>query len=357
MKPTGALWRFLVACLFALAVFIVLVNVLRQPVTNETRNYTAEFTDAAGLHLDADVRVRGVRVGKVKSVALERRAGQSLAAVEFSLDRRYVVVPETRIAVKYQALTGLRYVDVVEPSETAPAASTLTRIPVSMTQPSFDITTLFNGLQPVLATLSPDDIDTFTENAATYLAGDGGLGPMLDSIRKLTEFVSNRQEVVATLMSNLNAVAETFGGHSKDFVQILDWLNRPLDATLTVLDEFRKSQLYGPGFTEAVVRLLKNVGFEPGGDYMNTGYVPTTRGPHGDVNIPPSIGNMDAGLDRAFTVFDDYTDFAKRVPVFWDNIAAPTPPGEPVPCSQGRAQLPGAMDVLLNGQRVILCNR
>ena len=34
-----------------------------------------------------------------------------------------------------------------------------------MTQPSFDITALFNGLQPVIATLSPDDINTFAENA------------------------------------------------------------------------------------------------------------------------------------------------------------------------------------------------
>ena len=73
-----------------------------------------------------------------------------------------------------------------------------------MTQPSFDITTLFNGLQPVLATLSPDEINTFTENAIAFLQGDGnGLGPMLDSIHKLTAFVSDRQQVVATLVRNL----------------------------------------------------------------------------------------------------------------------------------------------------------
>lgn len=333
IKPRSALWRFAVASAVVLVVFVVLVNVLRQPVAAETRSYTAEFTDVSGLHLDADVRVRGVRVGKVKSLALERRAGQSIAAVEFSLDKRYAVVPKTRLAIKYQALTGLRYIDVVDPSESAPDADILTHVPTNMTQPSFDITTLFNGLQPVLATLSPEDIDTFTENAATYLSGDGGLGPMLDSIRKLTEFVSNRQEVVATLMRNLNAVAEVFGGHSKDLVQVLEWLNRPLDAALSVLDEFRKSELYGPGFTAAAVRLLENVGFTPG------------------------AANIDEGIDRAITVFDDYTDAVKRVPVMWDNIAPPPPPDTPLPCSRGPAQLPELMDVLVNGQRVILCNQ
>ena len=40
------------------------------------------------------------------SVALERTSGQSLAAVGFTLDKRYAVTPSTRLAIKYQALTG-----------------------------------------------------------------------------------------------------------------------------------------------------------------------------------------------------------------------------------------------------------
>ena len=103
-------------------------------------------------------------------------------------------------------------------------------LPTAMTQPSFDVTTLFNGLQPVLATLSPDEINTFWENAETYLSGDGtGLGPMLDSIRKLTEFVSDRQQVIATLMRNLSEIADTMGGHAKEVVYILDQTDEKAD--------------------------------------------------------------------------------------------------------------------------------
>ncbi|ODQ96434.1 MlaD family protein [Mycolicibacterium holsaticum] len=338
IKPRAALWRFVLASIVAALVFILTVNVLRQPVAAETRSYTAEFTDVSGLHIDADVRIRGVRVGKVKQVRLEHKAGQNIASVDFSLDSRYTVVPQTRLAIKYQALTGLRYVDVTDASESddghASSQRPITYLPLAMTQPSFDITSLFNGLQPVLATLSPEDIDRFTENAATYLQGDGGgLGPMLESIRKLTEFTSNRQEVIATLMQNLNAIAGTFGGHAKDFVQILEWMNRPIDATLTVLDEFRKSELYGPGFTSAAMRLLENAGFTPG------------------------AADMDEGIDRAISALYEYSDAIKRVPVIWDSIDPPAEAGAPERCSRGPAQLPASMDVLLNGQRVILCNR
>lgn len=330
----AALWRFTVASALAALVFVLVVNVLRQPVADETRSYTAEFTDISGLHIDSDVRVRGVRVGKVQAVRLQRKAGQTIAEVDLSLEMRYAIVPETRLAIKYQALTGLRYLDVSNPSEQTSGVNLVTEVPLSMTQPSFDITTLFNGLQPVLATLSPDDIDTFTANVANFMQGDGGgLGPMLDSIRTLTAFTADRQHVVATLMSNLNSIAEALGGHSKDLVQVLEWLNRPLDAALSVVDEFRKSELYGPAFTSAALRLLENAGFKPG------------------------AADIDDGIDRAITVFDDYTDAFKRVPVLWDNVEPAAEPGTPLPCSRGRAQLPASMDVLLNGQRVILCNR
>lgn len=332
MKPRAALWRFGLSALAALFLFILLANVMLQPVGGETRSYVAEFTDVSGLHLDADVRVRGVRVGKVNSIALERRSGQSLAAVGFTLDKRFAVTAKTRLAIKYQALTGLRYVDVVDPSESAPEANIVTRVPTTMTQPSLDITTLFNGLQPVLATLSPEEINTFTSNAAAYLAGDGGgLGPMLDSIRKLTEFVTERQTVVATLMQNLNAIAEKMGGHSKDLVQVLEWVNRPLDQSLAILDEFRKSDLYGPTFAAPVARLMRAVGLKPGVD-------------------------IDAALDKAFTNLDNAIEAFKRVPVVWENLEPPAPDGVPLSCSRGPAQLPPTMDVLLNGQRVVLCN-
>ncbi|RAV18455.1 MCE family protein [Mycolicibacterium sp. GF69] len=335
IKPGAALWRLVLSAAVAIAVGVVVINVLRQPIAGETRSYAAEFTDASGVQIGTDVRVRGVQVGKVESVQVIRRAGQSLAEVGFTLQQRFGVVPTTRLAVKFQALTGLRYVEVIDPVDAGAgntAAQAVTRIPTTMTQPSLDITTLFNGLQPVLATLSPEQINTFTDNVATFLSGGGdGVGPMLDSINRLTEFVSDRQSVISTLLHNLSAVSESVGGHSKELIQLLDWANRPIDAALSVLDEFRKSDLYGPQFTQAVVRLLNNIGLKYGAE-------------------------IDTGLDKALTNFNDAIDSFKMVPVVWENIAPPSATGDIVPCSRGRAQLPATMDVLLNGQRVVLCN-
>lgn len=334
MKTFGSLWRVGVSIAVAVVLFILLSNTLTNPVAVSTRTYTAEYTDVSGLHPDGDVRVRGVRVGKVESVDLVRRDGQNVAQVKFTLDQKYGVVAVTRLAIKFQALTGVRYMDVTSPAEGYRAADLVTQIPTSMTQPSFDVTALFNGLQPVLATLSPDEINTFTANAASFLTGDGsGLAPLLESMRRLTEFVSDRQQVVATLMNNLSAVADAIGGTSEKFIHIIDLANQPIDGALTVLDEFRKELLYSKDFFDPTVRLLHNAGFRNG-------------------------VNVDDALDRAFSNLDNFFDAFKLVPVINENI--PPPPEDETamePCSRGNFQLPETMDVLLNGQRVVLCNR
>jgi phospholipid/cholesterol/gamma-HCH transport system substrate-binding protein len=334
MKPLAALWRLGLSVAVAVVLFILLSNTLTNPVAINTRTYTAEFTDASGLHPDGDVRVRGVRVGKVESVDLARHDGQNVAQVKFTLDQQYGILAISRLAIKFQALTGVRYLDVTNAAEGYTAADLVTQVPTSMTQPSFDVTALFNGLQPVLATLSPEEINTFTANAASFLTGDGsGLAPLLDSLRRLTEFVSNRQEVVATLMSNLSQVADAIESKSKQFIHIIDLINQPVDGALTILDEFRKDLLFGKDFFDPVVRLFNNAGLKPG-------------------------INIDEALDRAFSNLDKFFDAFKLVPVMNENIQPPGENNDTVePCSRGRFQLPETMDVLLNGQRVVLCNR
>ena len=333
MTSRAALWRLAVSAAIAVVLFMLLLSGVAEPVKGSTRTYTAKFTDVSGLHDGADVRVRGVLVGRVISTVLERTRRQSIASVNFTLDQKYGVVSGTRIAVKFQTLTGARYLDVLNAAEGYSNSSLVTTVPTTMTQPSFDVTRLFNGLQPVFATLSPEELNAFAANTANFLSGDGsGLAPVLDSMRTLTQFIADRQQVVATLMRNLSDVADAMGGHAADLVHLIDMAKQPVDQALTVLDEFRKSQLYGPGFSSALVRLLSNAGLNNKID-------------------------IDTAMDTAFNNVDRTFDAFKMIPVMWDNIPPPPSAGEPQQCARGRAQLPLTMDVLLNGQKVVLCNR
>lgn len=332
-KPMGAQWRFALATIVSIVLLIGVANVITQPVAMPTHTYHADFTDASGLHEKADVRVRGVRVGKVEGLRLKRSGGRSLAEVTITLDSRFNIVPESRLAIKFQALTGLRYVDVTGATEGSSDVERITTIPANMTQPSYDITILFNGLQPVLATLSPDQINTFTDNVSQFLAGDGdGLGPMLESIHTLTALVTDRSQVITTIIQNLSVLAEGVRGRSDSLIEMLKLVKQPIDSGLTVLDEFRKSQIYGKEFLDAAMHLFNSAGL------------------NADINI-------ETAFDTAFTNVYEAIDWMKHMPVIWENIQPPPVKGEPAPCSLGRAELPLPMDVLLNGRKVVLCNQ
>ncbi len=333
MRAWRSYFGFATAAVVSVVLFIVISNAIAQPVDTTTRTYHADFTDVSGLHMGADVRVRGVRVGKVTSVELKRADGRSYADVGFTMDQRFHVSDATRLGVKFQALTGLRYVDVDRPTETGSGDAGITHLSTKMTQPSFDITVLFNGLQPVLATMNPDQINQFATNMSTFLAGDGaGLRPMLDSVRNLAALASERQQLITSVVGNLAGFSEGVRDRSGHLIEMTEQARHVVDALLSVLDEFRKSAIYGPTFNEGALRLLDHAGLKRG-------------------------INVERAMDTAFTNVYDFLEAYKRTPVFWENLAAPPAPNDAAPCLRGSAELPLPMDVLLNGRKVMLCNQ
>ncbi|WP_052172651.1 MlaD family protein [Nocardia sp. BMG111209] len=91
----------------ALALIGVL-QVIERPVAGATDSYTAMFTDANGLRVGDEVRLYGVQVGKVDSLGL---AGP-LARVRFTVMRTHPLFDNSTLAVKYQNLTGSRYLEI-----------------------------------------------------------------------------------------------------------------------------------------------------------------------------------------------------------------------------------------------------
>ena len=324
--------KLAVAVVVSIALFAIVLSAIRNPVDGETSSYTAEFTDVSGLHVNGDVRTKGVRIGKVRSIELNRRDGRSVAEVEFSLEKPYRLFDNTVLAVKYQNLTGVRFIDLDAPEQ---AGIEVRRLPVAATQSSFDITELFNGLQPVLNTMSTEEINTFMENAITLLQGDGtGLAPMLDSVQRLTDLAQDREQVISTLVGNMSRIADSMGGRSPQVVQFLHSLSFPIAKAMTVLEEFPKTAAFGPEFLTPVHRLLTQLGLDR------------------DLDIDQLLG-------RAFASIPSAAEALRLLPVAFAGLQLPqltTPAAGAMNCGNGVAQLPTEVRVLLNGSEVVVCN-
>lgn len=200
-KPLVGLTLFVVAMIVALW---ILMQALAPPVVGTERTFTAEFADVSGLVVGNDVRKLGVRVGKVESISLQGNR----AAVRFTVVKDEPVYENTKIAVRYLNLVGQRYLDLFQEGPGDGNNPPGTIIPVARTVPSFDITTMFNGLRPVFKTLDPDQLNLFMQNLLAVVEGRGpDLGSMVDQIREVTTFTENRSEVIGLIISNLGGVA------------------------------------------------------------------------------------------------------------------------------------------------------
>lgn len=316
----------------SVVLFIIVLSAMKGSVSAPTNGYSAEFTDVAGLHTNGDIRTKGVRIGKVQSIDHVERDGKQHAKVKFSVDERYALTTTTVLAVKYQNLTGVRYIDVELSKE---PGTPVRDVGTAQTRPSFDITQLFNGLQPVLATMSTDEINEFTENAIMLLQGDGnGLAPMLDSAQQLADLAHNREQVISALADNLSRISDSLGGKSPQTIEFLRSMSIPIAKAMEVLEEFPKTATYGVEFLTPVKRLIDAIGLRPG-------------------------LSVDALLTEAFASIPDAAEALRLLPASFAGMNLPqtgATTADAMNCSNGVAQLPTEVEVLLNGSEVVICN-
>ncbi|WP_280251900.1 MlaD family protein [Nocardia abscessus] len=334
MTTRSLLARVAVATLLMGLVLAGVLRLIERPIHGETSDYTALFTDANGLRPGDDVRVYGVRVGKVRAVELDG----ALARVRFTVTRDRPLFVDSRVAIRYQNLTGFRYLDIRQPDQPAERRDPHTVFGTSETIPAFDITTLFKGLQPVLAELSPDDLNQFATSMLAVIEGDGtGLGPALGAIEKLSRYASDRQAVVSTLVGNLAQIAEHLGGKSGNAIQLLRNLT---DLFTTITDKL-------PGLVDFSIAIPPVL--QPLRSML------TTLGIAGDHR-----GDLDAALRRAFPEPREAVAVFERLPGLIQALTLAVPetgPEADLTCAHGTAAAPAPLEVLIAGQRIVLCQR
>lgn len=179
-------------------------STLLRTVSGATDTYSAVFTDISGLHVGDDVRVAGIRVGRVESLDLQG----DLARVTFEVQRDQTLYTDTTASVTYQNIIGQRYLGL------APGTSTQRtvlprhgQIPVERTEPSFDITYLLRGFEPLFTLLHPKQVDDLTNGLIQALQGNtGSLLSVITQTSALAELFTGPDQILGELIGNLNTV-------------------------------------------------------------------------------------------------------------------------------------------------------
>ncbi|WP_019932050.1 MCE family protein [Nocardia sp. BMG111209] len=197
-------------------VILLVWNTLARSVSGATSTYTATFSDVLGLRANDDVRMAGVRVGKVEKIELghDAQAGKSVAKVTFVVQRDQTLYGTTKALVRYQNLIGQRYL-ALAPGDKGPATPLRDKggIPLDHTEPSFDISGLLNGFQPLFQVLSPQQVNDLSNTLIQALQGDGvSLSAFITQAAALATDFQRRDVILTDVITNLSGV---MGGLAK----------------------------------------------------------------------------------------------------------------------------------------------
>ena len=253
MRYRGALIGLSLFMIVAVVLTWLVYVTLRRDVAGKTVPYAALFSDVFGLREGDDVRMAGVRVGRVEKIELQG----DLAKVSFVVQSNQQLLGTTVASVTYQNIVGQRYLGlslgkIGEPGQ-LPAESV---IPVERTDPSFDVGTLLNGYEPLFSVLNPRDADNLTKGVIQSLQGDeASITALVDQTSRLTESFAGRDEALGQVITDLNVVVDNLARHNNDLDQVI---TQARDMVST-FDARRPELVSSTGSVARVIRQLSTI--------------------------------------------------------------------------------------------------
>jgi phospholipid/cholesterol/gamma-HCH transport system substrate-binding protein len=199
-----------------LAMLLLAFNADKLPIIGGGTTYYADFTEAGGLKANDEVRIAGVRVGKVDSVSLDgdhvKVAFRIKGGAEFGTD--------TRAAIKVKTLLGAMYLSL-EPAGAGqlPAGS---EIPTDRTSAPYDVVQAFSGLARTSERIDTHQLaQSLTTLADLTRNTPRSFRQALAGVSALSSNLAARNEQIGTLLQNLHSVTGTLHARDQDIVGLM----------------------------------------------------------------------------------------------------------------------------------------
>ncbi|MBB2989530.1 phospholipid/cholesterol/gamma-HCH transport system substrate-binding protein [Mycolicibacterium iranicum] len=253
MKYRGALVGLSLFMVVAVTLTWLVYVTLRRDVAGSTVPYGAMFTDVFGLREGDDVRMAGVRVGRVEKIELQG----DLAKVSFVVQSDQQLLGTTVASVTYQNIVGQRYLGLSlgKTGDPGPLPANSV-IPLERSEGSFDVTTLLNGYEPLFSLLDPQDADNLTKGVIQSLQGDeGSITALVAQTSQLTESFAGRDEELGTVITDLNTVMANLAEHNNSLDQVLT----QVQSAVATFNGRRQELVDSTGSMARVVRQLATI--------------------------------------------------------------------------------------------------
>ncbi len=186
------------------------------------------FNEATQLAEQSDVRISGVNVGKVQSIALAPNGKQALATVD--IDNKYAPLPEsTRAILRTKTLLGETYIELTPGSNDGPELADGGSVPEANIAESVQLDEIFRTFDPETRTA----FQTWMQESAVAIKGQGGsfsyaigeLEPTFSDLDKLFRVLDTQRTAVGQLFRNGATTFEALRGREGELASLIQSSN------------------------------------------------------------------------------------------------------------------------------------
>ena len=186
------------------------------PLIGGGDTYYANFTDSSGIKNNDEVRIAGVRVGKVTGVDLD----DGHVKVTFRIDSGAKFGTQTNAEIKVKTLLGAMFL-ALDPKGSGQLAKGST-IPTSRTRSAYDVVQAFDGLAERAQALDLPQLTTSLNTLADATKDTPeALQSTLKGLSALSANVAARDSQVNTLLGNLKKVSGVLAERNQDIVTLM----------------------------------------------------------------------------------------------------------------------------------------
>jgi virulence factor Mce-like protein len=191
---------FALSC-FGLLLFLWLAFGGSVPLKPKGYRFHTSFAEAGQLALEADVRISGVPVGKVKKITPDKQTGR--ADVEIQLRSRYAPLPsDARAILRQKTLLGETYVELTPGRRSARPIREGGVLPASQVSDTVE-------LDEILRAFDPKTRAAFQDWMQTQAVAIGNRGQDLnDALGNLAPFAEDTADLVSVLNKQAPAVSQ-----------------------------------------------------------------------------------------------------------------------------------------------------
>jgi phospholipid/cholesterol/gamma-HCH transport system substrate-binding protein len=238
-KRAPSTTQLLVIAGFALSCFGILLFLwvtFGGPTPFKAKPYEIKvpFDEASTLAEQSDVRISGVNVGKVQSIALAPNGKQALATVD--IDDKYAPLPQsTRAILRTKTLLGETYIELTPGSGAGPQLADGGTVPEANVAQSVQLDEIFRTFNPQTRAA----FQSWMQEAAVAINGQGQslsyaigqLEPTFTEFEKLFRILDTQRVAVAQLFRNGTTTFRALRGREGELASLIQSSNTVFQTT------------------------------------------------------------------------------------------------------------------------------